>query len=75
MTPFCVVNQYKKGTKMELLTLQETAKILAYSKDTLYRLTSQKKIEHVKLFNGGIRFKKETIYKMIEQGTIKPKLF
>lgn len=58
---------------MQLMTIEEVAQLLNYSKSKLYKLTMQNKIEHVKLFNGGIRFKKETIYNMIEKNTIKPK--
>lgn len=58
---------------MELLTIDEVAQLLSYSKSKLYKLTMDNKIEYVKLFNGGIRFKKETIYSMIEKNTIKPK--
>lgn len=58
---------------MELMTIDEVAEMLNYSKSKLYKLTMDNKIEYVKLFNGGIRFKKETIYNMIEKSTVKPK--
>ena len=61
--------------KKMLLTIDEVAEMLNYSKSKLYKLTMTKKIEHVKLFNGGIRFKKETIYNLIKKNTIKPKLY
>lgn len=60
---------------MELMTIEEVAKLLNYSKSKLYKLTMQNKIEFVKLFNGGIRFKKDTIYNMIEKSTVTPKYY
>ena len=59
---------------MELMTLEEVCRLLNYSKSKLYKLTMQNKIEHIKLFNGGLRFNKKTIYNMIEKTTIKPKM-
>ncbi|OGI30676.1 MAG: hypothetical protein A2287_04765 [Candidatus Melainabacteria bacterium RIFOXYA12_FULL_32_12] len=60
---------------MELITIKQVCKLLAYSESKLYKLVHAKKIEYVKLFNGGIRFKKETIYNMIEKNTVKPNLY
>jgi len=60
---------------MELLTIKEVCKLISYSESKVYKLVHTKKIEYVKLFDGGIRFKKDTIYKMIEKSTVKPRLF
>ena len=57
---------------MELLTLEEAAEYLKCSKSKLYKLTSTKKIEFIKLFDGAIRFNKATLVKMIERCTVKP---
>lgn len=62
---------YIMNTK--LMTIKDVCELLNYSESKLYKLTSSNKIEYVKLFDGGIRFKAETIYKMIERSTIKPK--
>ena len=64
----------KAEYKVELMTIAEVAKLLHCSTSKLYKLTMRKKIEHIKLFDGGIRFKKESIYNMIEKNTIKPKM-
>lgn len=57
----------------QLLTVKEVAKALKYSASGVYKLVESSKIPHVKIPNGGVRFRKDAITAWIEKRSIKVK--
>jgi len=55
----------------KLITFEEAVEVLQISKPTLYRLTSQKKIPHVKI-GGRVRFLESQLAEWIESMIVQP---
>jgi excisionase family DNA binding protein len=56
--------------KSPLLTVEETASILNVSKETVYRLTSLKKIPHIRIRNC-LRYRLSSIMDYLEKQEVK----
>jgi excisionase family DNA binding protein len=57
----------------QLLTVKELASKLNYSASGIYKLVVASKIPHIKIPNGGVRFKVEAINAWLEKRTVKAK--
>lgn len=55
----------------KLLTLEEAVEILQISKPTMYRLTSQKRIPHIKV-GGSVRFLESRLIEWLESNAVEP---
>ena len=61
-----ILDQIPQGND-ELLTVDQSAAMLDLSKSTIYRMTSENRIPHLKLGNGRVYFKRDSILDYLNQ--------
>ena len=59
---------------LELYKVREAAKILKYTRPTVYRLINSGKLKAFRLSAHGIRIKKQDLFEFMRENEIRPKL-
>ena len=57
----------------QLLTVDEVASKLKYSKSGVYKLVEKSKIPHIKIPGGGVRFSMKALEAWVEKRTVRAK--